>query len=105
MAVRLGSPSAGERGCRSMPEGTERRGTTGGAGLSIHLTTLGRCSTNFACVVFCELLLYGVLGNSREIGYSIDKGGPISSSPYELNALWSSSRSGLLPNVARLSKN
>src|SRR5215204_4409757 len=52
-----------------------------------------------------ELLPDGVLGNSREIGYSIDKGGPTSSIPCELNALLSSSRCGLLPNFASSSKN
>jgi hypothetical protein len=56
---------------------------------------------------FCEvgLPLYGVLRSSREIGYSIDKGGPISSIPCELNALPSSSRAGLLPSFASSSKN
>src|SRR5215211_8173135 len=54
---------------------------------------------------FCELRLDAVLGSSREIGYSIDKGGPTSSIPCELNALLSSSRCGLLPNFASWSQN
>jgi hypothetical protein len=52
-----------------------------------------------------ELPLYGVLGNSRELAYSIDKGAPASSMPCELNTLRSSSRSGLLLDFARSSKN
>jgi hypothetical protein len=51
-----------------------------------------------------ELRHNGVLRNSREIGYSIDKGSPISFSPSEVSALPSSSRRGLLPNLASLSK-
>src|SRR5919202_821560 len=49
--------------------------------------------------------VHGVLRSSREIGYSIDKGGPISSIPCELNTLPSSSRAGLLPSFASSSKN
>jgi hypothetical protein len=55
--------------------------------------------------VFCELRVDGVLENSREIYDPIDKGGPTSSSPCELNVMLSSSRSGVPPSFARSSKN
>jgi hypothetical protein len=76
--------------------------------LSWTLTNRGRAlrySHNVGEYEFCELRLNGVLGNSREIDYSIDKGGPTSSIPCELKALLRSSRSGLLPNFASSSKN
>jgi hypothetical protein len=64
-------------------------------------------NANFALTEFSEVGLPGdgVPGIWRELAYSIDKGGPTSSKACEPNTLRSSSRSGVLLNFARSSKN